>query len=86
MHTLAVFPKSFFIMDDNELISVCNNLKQLQQMMIRINHIVEGLTEMNLKEQMANMSYLESAQMHLMMAEISINMFYCTISPSMPYL
>ena len=73
-------------MDDNELISVCNNLKQLQQMVIRINHIVEGLTEMNLKEQMANMSYLESAQMHLMMAEISINMFYCTISPSEPYL
>lgn len=63
-------------MDDNELISVCNNLKQLQQVMIGINEVVEGMTDTNLKEKMSKMSYLESAQMHLMMAEISINMFY----------
>ncbi|KAK8794347.1 hypothetical protein JH06_2815 [Blastocystis sp. subtype 4] len=63
-------------MDDNELISVCNNLKQLQKVMIEINDVVEGMTDTNLKEKMSKMSYLESAQMHLVMAEISINMFY----------
>ena len=63
-------------MDDNELISVCNNLKQLQKVMIEINDVVEGMTDTNLKETMSKMSYLESAQMHLVMAEISINMFY----------
>jgi len=63
----------FLTMDDNELISVCNNLKQLQKVMIEINDVVEGMTDTNLKEKM---SYLESAQMHLVMAEISINMFY----------
>ena len=63
-------------MDDNELISVCNNLKQLQQVMIGNNEVEEGMTDTNLKEKMSKMSYLESAQMHLMMAEISINMFY----------
>ena len=63
-------------MDDNELISVCNNLKQLQKAMIEINDVVEGMTDTNLKEKMSKMSYLESAQMHLVMAEISINMFY----------
>ena len=65
-----------FIMDDNELISVCNNLKQLQEVMASINSSVEGLTDSNLKEKMSKMSYIESAQMHLMMAEVSINMFY----------
>ncbi|KAK8795361.1 hypothetical protein WA538_004692 [Blastocystis sp. DL] len=63
-------------MDDNELISVCNNLKQLQEVMLNINSFVEGLTDSNLKEKMSKMSYIESAQMHLMMAEVSINMFY----------
>ena len=63
-------------MDDNELISVCNNLKQLQKVMIEINDVVEGMTDTNRKEKMSKMSYLESAQMHLVMAEISINMFY----------
>ena len=63
-------------MDDNELISVCNNLKQLQKVMIEINDVVEGMTDTNLKEKKSKMSYLESAQMHLVMAEISINMFY----------
>ena len=63
-------------MDDNELISVCNNLKQLQKVMIEINDVVEGMTDTNLKEKMSKMSYLEAAQMHLVMAEISINMFY----------
>ena len=62
-----------FIMDDNELISVCNNLKQLQQVMVQINSVVEGVTDKSLTERMTDMSYLESAQMHLMMAEISIN-------------
>lgn len=66
-----------FIMDDNELISVCNNLKQLQQVMVQINSVVEGVTDKSLTERMTDMSYLESAQMHLMMAEISINLFYC---------
>ena len=63
-------------MDDNELISVCNNLKQLQKVMIEINDVVEGMTDTNLKEKMSKMSYLDSAPMHLVMAEISINMFY----------
>lgn len=63
-------------MDDNELISVCNNLKQLQEVMGNINSSVEGLTDSNLKEKMSKMSYVESAQMHLLMAEVSINMFY----------
>ena len=59
-------------MDDNELISVCNNLKQLQEVMLNINSFVEGLTDSNLKEKMSKMSYIESAQMHLMMAEVSM--------------
>ena len=63
-------------MDDNELISVCNNLKQLQKVMIEINDVVEGMTDTNLKEKMSKMSYLESSQMHRVMAEISINIFY----------
>ena len=63
-------------MDDNELISVCDNLKQLQQVMEEINTNVEGITETNLKDKMSKMSYIEAAQMHLMMADISINMFY----------
>ena len=67
-------------MDDNDLISVCNNLKQLQEVMLNINSFVEGLTDSNLKEKMSKMSYIESAQMHLMMAEVSINMFYGTWS------
>lgn len=67
-------------MDDSELISVCNNLKQLQQTMLGVNDVVEKLTDASLKEKMSKMSYIESAQMHLMMAEISINMFYGTIS------
>ena len=67
-------------MDDNELIWVCNNLKQLQEVMLNINSFVEGLTDSNLKEKMSKMSYIESAQMHLMMAEVSINMFYGTWS------
>ena len=37
-------------MDDNELISVCNNLKQLQKVMIEINDVVEGMTDTNLVE------------------------------------
>lgn len=67
-------------MSDNELISVCNNLKQLQKVMAEINDVVEGVSETNLREKMSKMSYIESAQMHLMMAEISINMFYGTKS------
>ena len=62
--------------DDNELISVCNNLKQLRESIEGINSVVDDLTRENLKEKMSKMSYMESAQMHLMMAEISINMFY----------
>lgn len=69
-----------FIMDDNELISVCNNLKQLQQVMVQVNSVVEGVTDKSLTERMTDMSYLESAQMHLMMAEISINLFYCCVT------
>lgn len=65
-------------MSDNELISVCNNLKQLQDVMNEMNGIVEGVADTNLREKMSKMSYIESAQMHLMMAEISINMFYGT--------
>lgn len=41
-----------------------------------INSVVDEITHENLKEKMSKMSYMESAQMHLMMAEISINMFY----------
>lgn len=67
-------------MDDNELISVCNNLKQLQQVMVQVNSVVEGVTDKSLTERMTDMSYLESAQMHLMMAEISINLFYCCVT------
>ena len=67
---------SFLAMDDNELISVCDNLKQLQQVMEEINTNVEGITDTNLKDKMSKMSYIEAAQMHLMMADISINMFY----------
>ena len=63
-------------MSDNELISVCDNLKQLQKVMTDINAIVEDVSDTNLREKMSKMSYIESAQMHLMMAEISINMFY----------
>ena len=63
-------------MSDNELIAVCNNLKELQNVMNKINDAVETVTETNLREKMSKMQYLESAQMHLMMAEISINMFY----------
>ena len=50
-------------MDDNELISVCNNLKQLQQVMVDINNVVEGMTDTNLKDKMSKMSYIEAAQM-----------------------
>lgn len=67
-------------MSDNELISVCDNLKQLQKVMSDINTIVEDVSETNLREKMSKMSYIESAQMHLMMAEISINMFYSRFS------
>ena len=67
-------------MSDNELISVCDNLKQLQKVMSDINTIVEDVSETNLREKMSKMSYIESAQMHLMMAEISINMFYSMFS------
>ena len=67
-------------MSDNELISVCDNLKQLQKVMTDINTIVEDVSETNLREKMSKMSYIESAQMHLMMAEISINMFYSGFS------
>ena len=67
-------------MSDNELIAVCNNLKELQNVMNNINDAVETITETNLREKMSKMQYLESAQMHLMMAEISINMFYGTKS------
>lgn len=67
-------------MSDNELISVCDNLKQLQKVMTDINTIVEDVSETNLREKMSKMSYIESAQMHLMMAEISINMFYSMFS------
>ena len=67
-------------MSDNELISVCDNLKQLQKVMTDINTIVEDVSETNLREKMSKMSYIESAQMHLMMAEISINMFYSRFS------
>ena len=67
-------------MSDNELISVCDNLKQLQKVMTDINTIVEDVSEPNLREKMSKMSYIESAQMHLMMAEISINMFYSMFS------
>ncbi|CBK19900.2 uncharacterized protein [Blastocystis hominis] len=44
--------------------------------MVQINSVVEGVTDKSLTERMTDMSYLESAQMHLMMAEISINLFY----------
>ena len=67
-------------MSDNELISVCDNLKQLQKVMTDINTIVEDVSETNLREKMSKMSYIESAQLHLMMAEISINMFYSRFS------
>ena len=70
-------PSTFsFIMDDNELISVCNNLKQLKKVMAQVNSVVEEVTDKSLTDRMTDMSYLESAQMHLMMAEISINLFY----------
>ena len=62
--------------EDNELISVCNNLKKLRESIEGVNSVVDDLTRENLKEKMSKMSYMESAQMHLMMAEISINMFY----------
>ena len=44
--------------------------------MEEINTNVEGITDTNLKDKMSKMSYIEAAQMHLMMADISINMFY----------
>ena len=72
-------------MDDNELISVCNNLKQMQQVMVDINNVVEGMTDTNLKDKMSKMSYIEAAQMHLMMADISINMFYGPRSATRSY-
>lgn len=67
-------------MSDNELIDVCKNLKDLQDVLEKISGVVEDVTETNLREKMSKMSYIESAQMHLMMADISIKMFYGTFS------
>lgn len=70
-------------MSDNELIDVCKNLKDLQKVLDNVNGVVEEVTEVNLREKMSKMSYIEAAQMHLMMAEISIHMFYGTFFPNL---